>query len=146
MSKKRITITEEEKEFIREVFKWMQTTGIQKGFIRKDWKGQLIDFIYEEMKKEGKEVKRESIRRNINRMIAYYFETGTQARSGKQYLKYLEKFITSLQETFELAGAIKAQYFLSLEDAKLYVGDITVLYEMPSWRDKMIVVYRYYPG
>lgn len=146
MSKKRITITEEEKEFIREVFKWMQTTGIQKGFIRKDWKGQLIDFIYEEMKKEGKEVKRESIRRNINRMIAYYFETGAQARSGKQYLKYLEKFITSMQESFELAGAHRAQYFLTLEDAKIYTGDITVLFEMPSWKDKMIVVYRYYIG
>ncbi|MEM3871824.1 MAG: hypothetical protein QXE05_04635 [Nitrososphaeria archaeon] len=138
-------IDAETKEFVKEVFEWIKTSGVERGFIRKDWKNHLIDIIAEEMKKEGKVVKRESIRRNLNRMIAFYYETGAQARSGKQYLKYLEKFITSIQESFELAGAMRAQYFLSLEDARLYVGDITVLYEMPSWRDKMFIVYRYYP-
>lgn len=138
-------IDAETKEFVKEVFEWIKTSGVERGFIRKDWKGQLIDFIYEEMKREGREVKKESIRRNINRMIAFYYETGAQARSGKQYLKYLEKFITSIQESFELAGAMRAQYFLTLEEARLYVGEITVLYEFPSWKDKMFIVYRYYP-
>lgn len=138
-------MTEEEKKFIREVFKWLETTGVERGFVRKDWKGQLIDYIYNEMRKEGKEVKKESVRRNVNRMLAFYFETGAQARSGRQYQKYLEKFITSIQEAFELAGAMRAQYFLTLEEARLYVGEITVLYEMPSWRDRMFIIYRYYP-
>lgn len=138
-------IDAETKEFVKEVFKWLETSGIEQGFVRRDWKGQLIDFIYEEMKREGREVKKESIRRNLNRMIAYYYESGSQARSGKLYLKYLEKFITSIQESFELVGAMRAQYFMTLEEAKLYKGEITVLYEMPSWRDKMFIVYRYYP-
>ncbi len=28
----------------------------------------------------------ESVKRNINRMLSYYFQTGSQARSGRRYL------------------------------------------------------------
>ena len=81
-------------------------------------------------------------------MIAYYSETGAQARSGKRYLKYLEII---LKERFERAfvtahalGGGVAQRFLTLEDAKIYaepVPSILKIYFDPE--TKLWYVLRY---
>lgn len=143
MPRKRL-ITEEEKKFVKEVFEWIQTTGIEKGYFSRKWKDDLVNYIYEEMLAEGREVKKASIRRNLNRMISYYYETGAQARSGKRYLQYIKKLFDKFNEELKLAGYEVAQYFLTTEEARLYRAEITVLVDMPDFKTKTITVYRGY--
>jgi len=142
MAKKRL-ITEEEKQFIRDIFSWLQTEAIKEGIVSKKWKDDLIDYIYEEMKREGKEVKKSSIRRNLNRMIAFYFETGVQARSGKRYLKYIERFIESTYEDYlALPNTSIAAHFLEIEHARDYKADIEVLKIVPNMQMRTFDILR----
>jgi len=142
MAKKRL-ITEEEKQFIKDVFEWLQNEAIREGIVSKRWKDDLIDYIYEEMKKEGKEVKKASIRRNINRMIAFYYDKGIQARSGKRYLKYIEGFIEDIYEDYlALPNTSIAAHFLELEHARDYKADIEVLKIVPNMQMKTFDILR----
>jgi len=145
MAKKRL-ITEEEKQFIRDIFKWFQQEAIKEGIVSRKWKDDLIDYIWEEMKAEGKEVKKASIRRNLNRMLAYYYNTGAQARSGKRYLKYIEKFLRHTYEQYlQLPNVSIAAHFLELEHARDYKADIEILKIVPNIEVKTFDIIRYYP-
>jgi hypothetical protein len=133
---------------IKDVFDLLQHEYIEYGEYSQAWKRELAREIKRLIElHENREVKEESILRNINRMIAYYQESGAQARSGKKYLKYLEmilqeRFNTAFEVAFSLGGGI-AQRFLTLEDARIYVSDISVLkiYFDPS--SKLFVVLRF---
>lgn len=130
------------RDFVREVFEWIKTTGVEQGYFRKDWKNHLVEIIQEEMRKEGIITKKESIRRNLNRMISFYYGTGAQARSGARYLKYLQRHFDTINVAFCDMGATIAQYFLTTEEARLYRGEITVLRDVPDFARKSIVIYR----
>ncbi|MGB9809316.1 MAG: hypothetical protein ACPLSA_04660, partial [Caldanaerobacter sp.] len=80
MARKEI-IDVETKRFRRDFFEWVKNEGVKDGYVRSDWKSELIDYIYEKKQQEGEAVRKESIRRNINRMLAYYYEQGGQVRS-----------------------------------------------------------------
>lgn len=142
MAKK--SISPEEKEFIREVFEWIQTTAVERGHIPKDWKSYLVEYITSEMRKEGKEVKEASVRRNLNRMIAYYYDTGSQARSGAKYLSYIKNLVNNIKNTYSVAGGMPAQYFISAKEARMYAGEILALHPVPDFDTKMIQVIRFY--
>lgn len=131
-----------EKEFYKEVFEWIKVDGVERGYFNKNWKNDLIDYIYNEMAKEGKIVKKESIRRNINRMISYYYGTGAQARSGRRYLTYFERLFEEFKQDMLKIEAIKAHEFLTAQEAKIYIGEITVLRSLPDFKSKTISVYR----
>jgi len=142
MAKKRF-ITEEEKQFIKDIFEWFKTEAVKEGIISKKWKDDLIDYIYEEIKAGGKEVKKSSIRRNLNRMLAFYYETGAQARSGKRYLKYIEKFLRHTYEQYlQLPNVSIAAHFLELEHARDYKADIEVLKIVPNTEVKTFDIIR----
>ena len=146
MAKKRL-ITEEEKQSIKNIFEWFKTEAVKEGIISKKWKDDLIDYIYEEIKAEGKEVKKSSIRRNLNRMLAFYYETGAQARSGKRYLKYIEKFLRHTYEQYlQLPNVSIAAHFLEIEHARDYKADIEILKIVPNVQTKTFDIIRYYPG
>lgn len=142
VKRKREIMAEDYKLFIREIFEWIKTTGVEKGFFKRDWKSDLISYIYEEMKAEGKEVKIESVRRNINRMLAYYYNTGAQARSGRVYLEYIRKLFIKFNEQILTGGGAPAKYFLSVEEARLYRGEITALLDLPDFMSRAITIYR----
>ncbi|MEM5867462.1 MAG: hypothetical protein QXG39_06050 [Candidatus Aenigmatarchaeota archaeon] len=142
VKRRREVITEDYKLFIREIFEWIKTTGVERGFFKRDWKSDLISYIYEEMRAEGKEIKIESVRRNINRMVAYYYNTGAQARSGRVYLEYIKKLFLKFNEQVILTGGTPAKYFLSVEEARLYRGEITALLDLPDFTSKAITIYR----
>ena len=135
-------------EIIRDIFDLIQHEYITYGEYSHSWKKQLANEIRQLILiYENKEVKIESIIRNINRMIAYYEQRTAQARSGRKYLKYLEmilqeRFNYAFETAFSLGGGI-AQRFLTLEDARIYVSDIPVLriYFDPS--QKLFVVLRF---
>lgn len=135
-------IDAETREFVREMFEWIKTSGVELGYFRADWKNHLIDIIAEEMRKEGRVIKRESIRRNLNRMISYYYDTGAQARSGRVYLRYLQRHFDRICSDLCSVGAVVAQYFLSAAEARLYRGELRVLIDVPDFARKAIVVYR----
>lgn len=132
-------ISDEEKKFVKEIFDFFEYAE-QRGLIA-NWKKTLAEYIYSE---RGGNVKMSSIIRNINRMIAYYKETGAQARSGKEYLPYIYKYVDKLKNSFELMGATPTQYFVTVSDAKLYAGEIPVLHIFPDVETQSIVVLRYY--
>ncbi|MEM5882340.1 MAG: hypothetical protein QXS69_02670 [Candidatus Aenigmatarchaeota archaeon] len=137
-------MSQEEKEFWRETFIWFEKWGVERGFLTENWKKDLAKLIWTEMQKEGKEVKLQSVYRNLNRMISYYFDTGAQARSGRTYLPYIEKIVMRIYEDYFGAGGEIAKYFLTYEEAKLYQSDLSVLHIVPDPRTKTIVVIRYY--
>jgi hypothetical protein len=138
----------EDFQIIKDVLNLIKTEYIEYGEYAKNWKKKLASEIKILIKHhEHKEVKEESILRNINRMIAYYEGTGAQARSGKRYLKYLEII---LQEHFNLAyetaislGGGVAQRFMRLEDARLYIADIEILKVYFNPEDKLFYVVRF---
>jgi hypothetical protein len=138
----------EDFEVIRDIFRLIQKEYIEYGDYSQNWKKQLAREIKELIKTyENREVKEESILRNINRMIAYYEQRTAQARSGKKYLKYLEiilqeRFNLAFEIAFSLGGGV-AQRFLSLEDARIYVSDIAVLKIYFDPQTKLFVVLRY---
>jgi len=136
-------------EFIKDLFKWIETEGVIYEEYETRWKKQLAEEIRELIRiYENREVKFESVYRNINRMIAYYEKKGAQARSGRRYLKYLEiifkeRFERSVTTAHAFGGGI-AQRFLSLEDARIYaepVPEILKIYPDPD--TKLWVVLRY---
>jgi len=142
MAKKRL-ITEEEKIFIRNIFEWFSNEAIKEGIVSKKWKDDLIDYIYEEMKTEGRVIKKASIRRNLNRMLAFYYDKGIQARSGRRYLKYIEKFLKSVYEEYlQLPNANIAAHFLEIEHARDYKTDIEVLKIVPNVEVKTFDIIR----
>ncbi len=148
---KKTVISEETREFRKEFFEWLQTIGVEEGYIRKDWKSELIEYIWQKMKEEGKEVKKESIRRNLNRMIAFYYNTGAQARSGKLYWKYIESwYLENVKQVWETRMMIDLNcslvaHFLKLEHAKDYKSEINVLFIVPNLETETIDIWRYYP-
>jgi hypothetical protein len=151
MVQEEIAMTLHHKEdflIIKDIFELIKTEYVNYGEYSQVWKRELAKEIKQLIElHEHKEVKEESVIRNINRMIAFYLETGAQARSGKRYLKYLEmilqeRFNFALETALSLGGGI-AQRFLTIEDARLYVSDIQVLkiYFDPS--TKLFVVLRF---
>ena len=42
-------VSQEEKEFWKECFEWFRTVAVEKGYISKNWKNDLIEYIYSEM-------------------------------------------------------------------------------------------------
>jgi hypothetical protein len=138
----------EDFEIIRDIFDLIQHEYIAYGEYSYNWKKQLANEIRQLIKTyENREVKEESIIRNINRMIAYYEQRTAQARSGKKYLKYLEmilqeRFNIAFEVAFSLGGGI-AQRFLTLEDARIYVSDIPVLKIYFDPQSKLFVVLRF---
>jgi len=146
MAKKRL-ITEEEKIFIRDIFEWFSNEAVKEGIVSKKWKDDLINYIYEEMKAEGKVIKKASIRRNFNRMLAFYYDKGIQARSGKRYLKYIEKFLKHTYEQYlQLPNVSIAAHFLEIEHARDYKADIEILKILPNVQTRTFDIIRYYPG
>ena len=150
MAKKNV-ITQEQKEFRKEFFEWLQSKHAEEYISANNWKEELIEYIYEQIKEEGKEVKKESIRRNLNRMLAFYFDTGAQARSGKRYWEYIERWynekVKSRWEERMLIdpNATIVAKFLKVEHAVDYKADIEVLYIVPDFETMTIDIYRYYP-
>ena len=138
----------EDFEIIRDIFDLMKNEYIEYQEYTEMWKREFAREIKELIEiHENKEVKEESVLRNINRMLAYYEGRDAQARSGKKYLKYLEMI---LQERFERAnttahalGGGVAQRFMSLEDARVYTEDISILKIYFNPRDKLFYVFRY---
>jgi len=139
----------EDRELIRDTLEWFNKDGQLYQEYSNRWKRELAEEIRTLIRYyENKEVKLESVIRNLNRMISYYYETGAQARSGKRYLKYLEII---LKERFERAftvahalGGGVAQRFLTLEDARIYaeqVPQILKIYFDPE--TKLWYVFRY---
>jgi len=133
---------------IRDIFELIRTEYAEYGEYSQLWKRELAKEIKTLIElHEHKEVKEESVLRNINRMIAYYTESGSQARSGKKYLKYLElilqeRFNNALEVALSLGGGI-AQRFLTINDARLYVADIQVLKIYFDPKSKLFVVLRF---
>jgi len=148
---KKTVISEETREFRKEFFEWLQTIGVEEGYIKKDWKSELIEYIQRKMAEEGKVVKKESIRRNLNRMLAYYYNTGAQARSGKKYWSYIESwYLENIKQVWETRIMIDPNCapvgsFLKLEHAKDYRGEINVLFIVPNLEEETIDIWRYYP-
>jgi hypothetical protein len=138
----------EDFETIRDILRLLSKEYVEYGEYQQNWKKQLAKEIKQLIELyENREVKEESILRNINRMIAYYEGTGAQARSGKKYLKYLEmilqeRFNLAFETAFTLGGGI-AQRFMTLEDARIYVSDIAVLKIYFDPQTKLFVVLRY---
>jgi hypothetical protein len=138
----------EDFEIIRDIFQLISKEYVEYGEYQQNWKKQLAREIKRLIELyENKEVKEESVLRNINRMIAYYEGTGAQARSGKKYLKYLEmilqeRFNIALEVATSLGGGI-AQRFLTLQDARVYISDISVLKVYFDTQTKLFVILRY---
>lgn len=135
-------------ELIRDIFDWIQKEALQYGDYSGKWKDELSEEIVEYYKQRGKVIKKESVKRNINRMIAYYFQTGSQARSGRRYLEAIseilaKKYKKNLEIAWTSEGGI-AQEFLILQDARLYVQDIPVLRTYFDPEKKTWVVLRIY--
>lgn len=135
-------------ELIKDIFDWIQKEASQYGDYSGKWKDELSEEIVEYYRQRGKEVKKESVYRNINRMIAYYFQTGSQARSGRRYLEAIseilaKKYKKNLEIAWTSEGGI-AQEFLKLQDARLYVQDIPVLRIYFDPEKKTWVVLRIY--
>jgi hypothetical protein len=133
---------------IKDVFELIKTEYVSYQEYSHMWKRELAKEIKQLIElHEHKEVKEESVLRNINRMIAYYTESGAQARSGKRYLKYLEtilqeRFNFALETAYSLGGGI-AQRFMTLEEARIYVSDIDVLKIFFDPQTKLFVVLRF---
>jgi len=138
----------EDFEIIKDVLNLIKTEYIEYGEYPEAWKKELAKEIKQLIELyEHKEVKEESILRNINRMIAYYEGTGSQARSGKRYLKYLEiilqeRFNMAYETAISLGGGV-AQRFMRLEDARLYISDIEILKVYFNPQDKLFYVFRF---
>jgi hypothetical protein len=139
----------EDFELIRDMLNWIQQEGIAYEEYGTQWKKELAREIQELIRiYENKKVKFESVYRNVNRMISYYYETGAQARSGKKYLKYLEiifeeRYQTNLMISQSLGHGI-AHRFLSLEDARVYAEDVpNILKIYPDTESKLWVIMRY---
>lgn len=138
----------EDFEIIRDVFDLIRNEYVKYGEYSENWKRELAREIKEIIEiLEGRTVKEESVLRNLNRMLAYYEQTGSQARSGQRYLKYLEII---LQERYDVAFAMSskeegnvAQRFQTLEEARLYVEDIEVLKIYFDPHTKLFVVLRF---
>jgi hypothetical protein len=138
----------EDFEIIKNVFDLIRNEYVNYGEYSQAWKRELareIKYLIELY--VHKEVKEDSVLRNLNRMIAYYEQTGAQSRSGKKYLKYLEmilqeRFNYAYETAYSLGGGI-AQRFMTLEDARLYVSDIPVLKIYFNPDDKIFYVLRY---
>jgi hypothetical protein len=142
----------EDKELIKDMLNWIQKESIEYKEYSTLWKKELAREIQELIRThENKEVKFESVYRNVNRMISYYYETGAQARSGRRYLKYLEiifkeRYQMSLMISQSLGHGI-AHRFLSLEDARIYAEDVpNILKIYPDPESKLWVILRYPSG
>jgi hypothetical protein len=138
----------EDFQIIKDILDLIRNEYIKYGEYPENWKKELVREIKQLIElDEHKEVKEASVLRNINRMIAYYEGTGSQARSGKKYLKYLEiilqeRFNIAYETAISLGGGV-AQRFLSLEDARLYIEDIEILKVYFNPTDKLFYVFRY---
>ncbi|MGC9080053.1 MAG: hypothetical protein ACP5G1_04920, partial [Nanopusillaceae archaeon] len=136
MAKKEI-IDLETKRFRKEFFEWIKNEGVKGGYIREDWKGELVDYIYERKQQEGEIVKKESIRRNINRMLAYYYEQGEQVRSERKYWRYIEEWykekVVNEWETRKAynPNTQRIARFQRLEHARDYAKNINALHIVP---------------
>jgi hypothetical protein len=142
----------EDFQIIKDMFDWIKTEGIAYEEYSTLWKKELAREIQELIRiHEGREVKFESVYRNVNRMISYYYGTGAQARSGKRYLPYLEIIF---KERYQMSLAISqslghgiAHRFLSLEDARIYAEDVpNILKIYPDPESKLWVILRYPSG
>ncbi len=135
-------------EIIRDLFDLLRTEYVNYREYTEQWKRELAREIKELIEiHENKEVKEESVLRNINRMLAYYEGRDAQARSGKRYLKYIEiilqeRFKNAYEVAHALGGGI-AQRFMSLEDARVYTEDISILKIYFNPKDKLFYVFRY---
>jgi len=142
----------EDFQLIKDIFDWIKTEGTAYEEYGTQWKKQLAEEIRELIRiHENREVKFESVYRNINRMISYYEKTGAQARSGRRYLKYLEiifreRYQMSLIISQSLGHGI-AHRFLTLEDARIYAQDVpNILKIYPDPESKLWVILRYPSG
>lgn len=136
-------------EFIKNMFDWIQTEGIAYGEYGAQWKRQLAEEIQQLIYvHEGRQVKFESVYRNVNRMISYYYGTGAQARSGRRYLPYLENVFSQHYQraltSSRITGGGVAHRFLDLQSARIYASDIPVLKIYPHPDSRMFEVFRIY--
>ena len=146
---KRKKLSQEEIEFIREMFIWFEKRAYEQYFIETPkWKDWLVEQLYKKFWDEGKNVKKESIRRNLNRMIAYYTGQSKQARSGIKYLPYIYEIIDEWKEQLELKG-IRAKEFITVEEMEIlgYAPHRDnflnyILVSVPDRKSLTIVVYR----
>jgi hypothetical protein len=149
MAKKEI-IDLETKRFRRDFFEWLKNEGVKGGYIKEDWKRELVDYIYEKKQQEGVTVKKESIRRNINRMLTYYYEQGGQVRSGRKYWRYIEGWykekVVNEWETRKVydPNTQKIARFQRLEHARDYTKNINALHIVPNINQNVFYIYRYY--
>ncbi|MEM0468918.1 MAG: hypothetical protein QXV47_07315 [Fervidicoccaceae archaeon] len=127
----------------RDKLEWILTDAKQLGLLRNP-KRELIDYIQQMMALEGRQIKRDSIRRQLDRIIAHYMQTGAQARSGKTYMKYIDAFLKELHNKLPATGLVQhvAAEFLTLEDARIYAEGVPVLLPVPNPRTGLITVYR----
>jgi anaerobic selenocysteine-containing dehydrogenase len=133
---------------IRDALRLLREEYVIHNIIPEPWKDWLAAYIMDRMyTEEKKRVKYESVIRNINRMIAYYEQSGAQARSGKRYLRYIEDIFSEIylhahQLAYSLGGGV-ANRFMTLEDAREYQAGISVLKIFFDPVEKLFVVLRF---
>jgi hypothetical protein len=131
------------------MFEWIRVEGVMYGEYSMQWKRDLAREIQEMIRiYEGREVKFESVYRNLNRMISYYDNTGAQARSGRKYLPYLENIFNRHYQRALTASRITgggiAHRFLDLQSARIYASDIPVLKIYPHPDSRTFEILRIY--
>lgn len=90
-------------------------------------------------------IKKESARRNLNRMYNYYADTGRQARSGKEYIPIIQKFLQNMNNSIMANGGEFVGIFPSEMDAMMYKANLPVLHI--AYTEKFEpYIYRFYGG
>lgn len=131
--------------FLTNAINYIANPPQQLGRSYNEMRRALIDYVWERMRVEKPSLKRDSVRRNIDRIIAYYTEKGTQSRSGLKYAEHIKQFFREINiavQTSQASTNIAAE-FLTYDEAMLYSGDITVLIPVPDPDTETIRVYRF---
>ena len=135
-----------DKDIIKDIFDWCADEGVRYAELQDPWKRTLAEEIRNRLLAEEIEVKPQSVYRNINRMISYYFETGAQARSGKRYLPHIEKWLRQMEmrvrEMVYAMGGHEVARFKTLAEARAYVEGISVLFVYFHPDSKLWIVYK----
>jgi len=92
---------------------------------------------------EKQGIKEASARRNINRIINYYLQTGKQARSGKKYIPLIKEYLSE-RFTNSISAGDFVGVFPDYDLAKEYVADLTNVLSVGFTGDFEPYVFRIY--
>lgn len=130
-------------QIIKQLITWILEDAQRQGLLTNP-RTQLINYIHNRILDEGRTIKRDSVRRQVDRIIAYYKGKASQSRRGTTYMQYIADFIKEIRFQVETCGAVEnvAADFLELEQARIYAEDITVLTIVPDPDQGVFTVYR----